>query len=185
MAFDLGPIHMFMKRTPALFLFALAATLLVACSKSEEYTPPAYACNCGTLVLDGDSLTVLGAEYVYLQQADSLFSRRYFVTADAQAEGETQEHGVSLILDVPNVQQGAIFYPNEDAFTQVDVTNFNASFDTTQIHRITNGVASVIAAPLTGGEETVNLDFLLRREVDGELVGFEKTLKGNFVVVVN
>ena len=86
---------------------------------------------------------------------------------------------------MPNVQQGAIFYPNEDAFAQVDVTNFNASFDTTQIHRITNGVASVIAAPLTGGEETVNLDFLLRREVDGELVGFEKTLKGNFVVVVN
>ena len=134
--------------------------------------------------MDGDSLTVLGAEYVYLQQADSLFSRRYFVTADAQAEGETEEHGLSLILDVPNVQQGAIFYPTENAFTQVDLTNFNASFDTTQIHRITNGVASVLAAPLTGGEETVNLDFLVRREVDGELVGFERTLKGNFTIVV-
>lgn len=184
MAFDLGPIHMFMKRTPALFLFALAATLLVACSKSEEYTPPAYACNCGTLVLNGDSLTVLGAEYVYLQQVDSLFSRRYFVTADARAEGELEEHAVSLILDVPDVQQGAFFYPNEGLLTQVDITNFNVAFDTTQTLRITNGVASVIPAPLSGGEESVNFDFLVRRELDGVLVGLEKTLKGEFTVVV-
>ncbi len=59
------------------------------------------------------------------------------------------------------------------------------AFDTTQTYRITNGVASVLAASLTGGEETVNIDFLIRREQDGELVGFERTLKGEFTVVVN
>ena len=59
------------------------------------------------------------------------------------------------------------------------------AFDTTQTYRTTNGVASVLAAPLTGGEETVNIDFLIRREQDGELVGFERTLKGEFTVVVN
>ena len=69
-------------------------------------------------------------------------------------------------------------------FTQFDETNFNVAFDTTQTFRVTNGVASVIAAPITGGEETVNLDFLVRRELDGELVGFERTLKGNFTIVV-
>ena len=102
-----------MQRFSSLILPAIAAVLLTACSASEHYMPPVYSCDCGTLVLDGDSLQVLGAEFVYLQQEDSLFSRRYFVTADAQAEGESEEHGVSLILDVPNVQQGAVFYPAE------------------------------------------------------------------------
>ncbi len=173
-----------MNRFSTLFLSA-AVVLLAACSTSEDYLPPAYACDCGTLVLDGDSLEVLGAEFVYLPGGDSLFSRRYFVTADAQADGETQEHGVSLTLDVPNVQEGAIFYPDSGVFTQVDETNFNVNFDTTQTYRITNGVASVIAAPLSGGEETVTLDFLIRRELDGELVGFERILKGNFTVQVD
>ena len=173
-----------MNRFPALFLSA-AVLLLAACSTSEDYLPPAYSCDCGTLVLDGDSLEVLGAEYVYLPGEDSLFSRRYFVTADAKTDGELKEHGVSLTLDVPDVQQGAIFYPDSGVFTQVDETNFNVNFDTTQTFRITNGVASVMAAPIDGGEETVTLDFLLRREQDGELVGFERTLKGDFTVVVN
>ena len=173
-----------MNRFSTLFLSA-AVILLAACSTSEDYLPPAYTCDCGTLVLDGDSLEVLGAEFVYLPGEDSLFSRRYFVTADAQADGENQEHGVSLTLDVPNVQQGAIFYPDSGVFTQVDETNFNVNFDTTQTYRITNGVASVIAAPLSGGEETVTLDFLIRRELDGELVGFERILKGDFTVVVD
>ncbi len=173
-----------MNRFPALFLSA-AVLLLAACSTSEDYLPPAYSCDCGTLVLDGDSLEVLGAEYVYLPGEDSLFSRRYFVTADAKTDGELKEHGVSLTLDVPNVQQGAIFYPDSGVFTQVDETNFNVNFDTTQTFRITNGVASVMAAPIDGGEETVTLDFLLRRELDGELVGFERTLKGNFTVQVD
>tara|TARA_X000000950_G_C13868004_1_gene641670 strand:- start:1233 stop:1754 length:522 start_codon:yes stop_codon:yes gene_type:complete len=173
-----------MNRFPALFLSA-AVLLLAACSTSEDYLPPAYSCDCGTLVLDGDSLEVLGAEYVYLPGEDSLFSRRYFVTADAKTDGELKEHGVSLTLDVPNVQQGAIFYPDSGVFTQVDETNFNVNFDTTQTFRITNGVASVVAAPIDGGEESVALDFLIRRELDGELVGFERTLKGNFAVQVD
>ena len=170
---------------PSLLLLSVAVLLLAACSTSEDYLPPAHKCNCGMLVLDGDSLEVLGAEFVYLPGEDSLFSRRYFVTADAQAEGEPKEHGVSLTLDVPNVQQGAIFYPDSGVFTQVDETNFNVNFDTTQTFRITNGVAGVVPAPLTGGEETVTLDFLIRRELDGELVGFERTLKGSFTVVVD
>ena len=174
-----------MQRFTSLILPAIAAVLLTACSASEDYMPPVYSCDCGTLVLDGDSLQVLGAEFVYLQQEDSLFSRRYFVTADAQAAGESEEHGVSLILDVPNVQQGAVFYPADGVFTQIDETNFNVAFDTTQTFRITNGVASIMAAPLTGGEETVTLDFLIRREQNGELVGFERTLKGNFKLEIN
>ena len=171
-----------MKRISSLLLPAATAVLLAACSTSEDYLPPAYTCDCGTLVLDGDSLTVLGAEFVYLPGEDSLFTRRYFVTADAKTDGELKEHGVSLTLDVPNVQSGAIFYPDSGVFTQVDETNFNVAFDTTQTFRITNGVASVMAAPLTGGEETVTIDFLIRREQDGELVGFERTLKGDFTV---
>jgi len=173
-----------MNRFSTLVLSA-AVLLLAACSTSEDYLPPAYRCDCGTLVLDGDSLEVLGAEFVYLPGEDSLFSRRYFVTADAQTDGELKEHGVSLTLDVPNVQQGAIFYPDSGVFTQVDETNFNVNFDTTQTFRITNGVASIMAAPLAGGEESVTLDFLIRRELDGELVGFERTLKGSFTVEVN
>lgn len=174
-----------MTRFSSLFLPALAALMLIACSKSEDYTPPVYKCDCGTLIMDGDSLEVLGAEFVYLQQADSLFSRRYFVTADARTEDETEEHAVSLILDVPNVQQGALFYPAEGIFTQVDETNFNVAFDTTQTFRVTNGVANVLPAPLTGGEESVTVDFLIRREQNGELVGFERTLKGNFTLEIN
>jgi hypothetical protein len=174
-----------MQRLSSLIFPALTAVLLTACSTSEEYLPPVYSCDCGTLVLDGDSLQVLGAEFVYLQQEDSLFSRRYFVTADAQSEDESEEHGVSLTLDVLNVQQGAVFYPADGVFTQFDETNFNVAFDTTQTFRITNGVASIMAAPLTGGEETVNIDFLIRREQNGELVGFERTLKGSFKLDIN
>ena len=174
-----------MKRFSSLLVPAALATVLAACSTSEDYLPPAYTCDCGTLVLDGDSMEVLGAEFVYLPGEDSLFTRRYFVTADAKTDGELKEHAVSLTLDVLNVQRGAIFYPADGVFTQVDETNFNVAFDTTQTYRITNGVASVMAAPLTGGEETVNLDFLIRREQNGELVGFERTLKGDFTVVVN
>ena len=174
-----------MKRFSSLLVPAALAAVLAACSTSEDYLPPAYTCDCGTLVLDGDSMEVLGAEFVYLPGEDSRFTRRYFVTADAKTDGELKAHAVSLTLDVLNVQSGAIFYPADGAFTQVDETNFNVAFDTTQTYRITNGVASVMAAPLTGGEETVNLDFLIRREQNGELVGFERTLKGDFTVVVN
>ena len=174
-----------MKRIPALLLPATMAVILAACSSSEDYLPPVDRCECGTLVLDGDSLEVLGAEFVYLQQEDSLFSRRYFVTADARTPDENEEHAVSLILDVPNVQQGNLFYPANGLFTQFDETNFNVAFDTTQTYRVTNGVASVLPAPLSGGEENVNIDFLIRREQNGELVGFERTLKGNFKLEIN
>jgi hypothetical protein len=174
-----------MKAIPALLLPATVALLFAACSTSEDYTPPVYKCDCGSLVLDGDSMEVLGAEFVYLQQQDSLFSRRYFVTADARTPDETEEHGISLILDVPNVQSGAMFYPSEGVFTQLDETNFNVAFDTTKTFRVTNGVASILAAPLTGGEESVTIDMLVRQEQNGELVGFERTLKGNFQLVVN
>jgi len=174
-----------MKRLSSLLLPAAAAVVLAACSTSEDYLPPAYSCDCGTLLLDGQSMTVLGAEFVRLPGEDSLNTRRYFVTADASTDGEHQEHAVSLTLDVPNVLQGTIFYPDSGVFTQVDETNFNVAFDTTQTYRITNGMASVIAAPLTGGEEAVNIDFLIRREQDGELIGLERTLKGDFVVEVD
>ena len=174
-----------MKRFSSLLVPAALATVLAACSTSEDYLPPAYRCDCGTLILDGDSMEVLGAEFVYLPGEDSLFTRRYFVTADAKTEGELKEHAVSLTLDVLNVQSGAIFYPDSGVVARVDETNFNVAFDTTQTYRITNGVASVMAAPLTGGQETVNLDFLIRREQDGELVGFERTLKGNFNLTID
>ena len=49
---------------------------------------------------------------------------------------------MSLTLDVLNVQSGAIFCYDSGVFTQVDETNFNVAFDTTQTFRITNGVAS-------------------------------------------
>ena len=174
-----------MKRFSSLLVPAALATVLAACSTSEDYLPPAYTCDCGTLILDGDSMEVLGAEFVYLPGEDSLFTRRYFVTADAKTEGELKEHAVSLTLDVLNVQSGAIFFPDSGVVARMDETNFNVAFDTTQTYRITNGVASVMAAPLTGGQETVNLDFLIRREQDGELVGFERTLKGNFSLTID
>lgn len=174
-----------MNRLFALLLPAAAALLLAACSTTEDYLPPVYKCDCGMLALDGDSIEVLGAEFVYLPGPDSLFSRRYFVTADARGADEGQEHGVSLILDVPNVQQGNLFYPAAGLFTQIDETNFNVAFDTTQTYRVTNGVASVLPAPLAGGEESVTVDFLIRREQNGELVGFERTLKGNFKLQIN
>ena len=93
-----------MKRFSSLLVPAALATVLAACSTSEDYLPPAYTCDCGTLVLDGDSMEVLGAEFVYLPGEDSLFTRRYFVTADAKTDGELKEHAVSLTLDVLNVQ---------------------------------------------------------------------------------
>ena len=173
-----------MKPTLSLLLPATLAVFLTACSTSEDYLPPAYSCDCGTLTLDGVSMPVLGAEFVYLPGEDSLITRRYFVTADARNEEELQDHAVSLTFDVLNVQQGSIFYPDSGVFTQVDETNFNVAFDTTQTFRVTNGVASVIAAPLAGGEEAVNIDFLIRREQDGELVGFDRTLAGDFTVVI-
>ena len=77
-----------MKRFSSLLVPAALATVLAACSTSEDYLPPAYTCDCGTLVLDGDSMEVLGAEFVYLPGEDSLFTRRYFVTADAKTDGE-------------------------------------------------------------------------------------------------
>ena len=174
-----------MKRILSLLVPTSLVILLAACSTSEDYLPPIHSCDCGTLIVDGAPMTVLGAEFVYLPGADSLFTRRYFVTADAKTEGEQEEHAISLTLDIPNVQTGTTFYPANGVFTQVDETNFNVAFDTTQTFRITNGVASVVAAPLSGGEETVNLDFLIRREQNGELVGFERTLKGDFTVTVD
>ncbi len=93
-----------MKRFSSLLVPAALAILLASCSTSEDYLPPAYTCDCGTLELDGESMEVLGAEFVYLPGEDSLFTRRYFVTADARTDGELQEHAVSLTLDVPNVQ---------------------------------------------------------------------------------
>ena len=94
-------------------------------------------------------MEVLGAEFVYLPGEDSLFTRRYFVTADAKTDGERlplarRETDPRHVL---NVQSGAIFYPADGVFTEYDETNFNVAFDTTQTYRITNGVASVMAAP--------------------------------------
>ena len=82
-------------------------------------------------------MEVLGAEFVYSPGEDSLFTRRYFVTQDAKTDGELKEQPRWVRPSMLPRPSGAIFYPADGVFTQVDETNLNAAFDTTQTYRMT------------------------------------------------
>jgi hypothetical protein len=174
------------KVLSALSLVALIAITLSACTKSDSYLPPVYNCECGAVQFAGsDDLPLVSAEWVTQLYGDSLYSRRYFITANAQAEDEEKDHAVHMILDVDDIRQTSWYLPADSLFCEITDNNHNDALDTLRTYRCTNGVVTMVTAAPTGGEETVAFEMVIREEVGGVLVGFEQSFSGRFTVLID
>jgi hypothetical protein len=175
---------------PSLSIFAaavaLTAVVFSACTKSEAYLPPVYDCECGAVQFAGsESLPLMSAEWVPQLYGDSLYSRRYFITADAQAEDEQKDHAIHMILDVDDIRQTSWYLPADSLFCEITDNNHNDALDTLRTYRCTNGVITMVTAAPTGGEESVAFEMVVREEVNGQLIGFEQNFSGSFTVTVD
>ena len=174
------------KVLSALSFSVLAIVALTACNKSDAYLPPVYNCECGAVQFAGsEELPLISAEWVTQLYGDSLYSRRYFITANAQAEDEEKDHAISMILDVDDIRQTSWYLPADSLFCEITDNNHNDALDTLRTYRCTNGVVTMITAAPTGGEETVAFEMVLREEVGGQLVGFDQNFSGSFSVTID
>jgi len=169
---------------PILFV-AVTSVLISSCKKSDDYLPVPYACNCGSMNWRSSVFQLLDANYILADSTVQL-SRRYYITADVQKEGEELTHTISMDLEVPDVGDG-IFYIDGTTIefsATIQERNDNLMIRPYRLYRPTEGVIQVSPAFL-GGSEPVSFNLVLK-EVDdsGNLVGFEFPFSGSFKVRV-
>ncbi len=178
-----------MKKTKY-FLAALAIVCTFsACKKTPDYLPVPYVCLCGAVTWFGTSFNLLDANYV-LADSSITESRRYYVTADAQIVGEYDTHGLNTIIQISDIDGGGNFYINEgDTINQfaslIEEFNVNDPLDSLRQYVPVEGTVHITAAPISGGNETVNFQMVLRELDNGNLVGSNINYSGSFIVYIN
>jgi hypothetical protein len=175
-----------------LFIGSVALTLisvltLSGCQKNPEFVNPVYACGCGTLNWTDVDYPLLDANYIVPDSLEET-SRRYYITADVAVEGENAAHSVNVIIEVNDVVE-SVFYvgdDDEDAIVNVLIHEINDNDPILPLRTFVpiDGVVQIVPAIL-GGTETVTFNLVVRELYDGDLVGFEKSLKGNLSVYID
>jgi hypothetical protein len=187
-ACPLAPLALMKK----IYLFLTIITLTTAiagCKKTPDYVPMPYSCGCGTINWQGASLSVLDANYI-LTDSTLAESRRYYITADVPVLGEYEAHGLNTIVEIDTLDGGGNFYVQESSGLEeyrCVVQEFNANDPTTILRELVpvEGTLNVVTAPITGGNETISFQMVLREYYEGNLVGPDINYSGNFVVYIN
>jgi hypothetical protein len=159
----------------------LALVGLNSCKKSTEYIPVPYACGCGGVKWRGSSFDLLDANYILADSTVAL-SRKYYVTADVREEGEELTHSVSMLLEIPNVEDG-VFYvddSNSDFTADVDERDDNQMILSRRRYKAIEGIIQVNPAIFGGIEKVVFTLVLKELDEDGNLVGSELNFSGSF-----
>ncbi len=169
--------------TKCILLFSILTLVMVSCKKSPEFVNPVYVCECGSMAWQGDVFELLDANYIQPDTANFL-SRRYYITAEVNLEGETQAHSVNMMLEVDSVDKESFFVEDDpDLLALIEEINFNDPLDTlVQYVPIAGGIE--INPAILGGTEVVSFDFILKRWQNGTLVGFNVPFSGSFKVQV-
>lgn len=166
----------------ALFAFFAALLVLSACKKTEPYENPVFNCNCGTIKWNNVEYPLLMAEYVR-SIPDDMFSRRYYLTADIRLEGEVAPHNLNIQIGIDSVVSTSHFIPEFDVFTLFEEVNQNDELTPYRSYSATQGFVNVTAAFL-GGVEKVNYQMILKEVVNGQQVGFDISVAGDFNVMI-
>ncbi|MFN8776201.1 MAG: hypothetical protein ACK5XV_05470 [Flavobacteriales bacterium] len=175
-----------MRIRPILSILAvLALAAVTSCKRSDDYVPQPYVCDCGNLKWRGSTFELLDANHILLDSTEA-FSRRYYITADIQAEGEELTHTLSMNLDSEDVGFGLLNLDDEDAefSARVYERNDNDIFQPYREYQAIEGVVQVVPA-IFGGSEPVQFSLVLREvDEDGSLFGPEINFTGRFKVLV-
>lgn len=169
--------------------FFIAATLILSCRKTDDYVAQPYKCNCGTLTWQGVQYDLLGVNYI-LSDSTEAESRRYYLTSDVALEGESQAHGLSAWIEIPDLDGGGQFNIDPiDGLNEfsawVDEFNLNDPIDTLRQYMPVNAVVQVTEAPITGGTETVTFLLTLNEVVNGSPIPGDINCSGTFTVYIN
>lgn len=177
-----------MKKSIYFFSGALLVLIFSACQKTPDYVPVPYACNCGAVNWLTGNIALLDANYILTDSTEEE-SRRYYITGNALLEGEMGTHGLNTIIEIPDIDGGGNFYIDEEDgefefAALIEEFNTNDPLDSLREYVPIEGVVQVIAAPISGGTETVNFQMVLRELEDGELVGADINYSGSFSVYI-
>ncbi len=174
-----------------IFYFSIVVASMIAiasCKKSPDYTAVPFFCDCGTFDWQNTTYDLLGVNYILSDSTESE-SRRYYITADVALEGETQTHGLSAWIEIPDLDGGGQFVINpagDNEFTAlVDEFNLNDPIDTLRQYVPVNAVVQVSEAPLNGGDEKVQFQMTLNQYVNGTLIPGDINCSGKFTVYIN
>jgi hypothetical protein len=122
------------------------------------------------------------AEYVR-SVPDDLFSRRYYLTADIRQEGENLPHNLNIQIGIDSLTGTSLFIPEFDVFNLFEEVNQNDELMPYRRYEATEGFVNVTAAFL-GGNEPVNYQMILKEVVNGQQVGFDVSVAGEFNVTI-
>jgi hypothetical protein len=125
---------------------------------------------------------LLMAEYVR-SIPDDMFSRRYYLTADIRVEGETEPHNLNIQIGIDSLMGTSHFIPEFDVFTLFEEINQNDELMPYRVYQANQGFVNVAAAFL-GGREEVNYQMILKEVVNGQQVGFDISVAGDFNVEI-
>lgn len=160
--------------------FVLISFVFVGCKKSENFVNPVYDCDCGAVKWDGENYPLLMAEYVR-SNPENPFSRRYYITADLRGEGATEPHNLSIQIGIDSLGGSVFYIPENDIYNLLEEVNSGDELLPYRSYACTNGVVNVTPAIL-GGVESVTFQMIVRETVDGQFVGFDIPVSGNFKV---
>ncbi|MFM7729973.1 MAG: hypothetical protein ACKO6L_02950 [Flavobacteriales bacterium] len=172
------------------FLVTVLGVLIfaAACKKTPDYMPQPYKCGCGSVDWQGTTYDLLSASYI-LSDSTVSDSRRYYFTSDVGLTGEYQTHGLSGWIEIPELDGGGRF--EIDAQTNlaefqawVDEFNVNDPTDTLRQFVPINAVVQVVAAPVTGGTETVSFLLTMNQLENGIPVPGDVNCSGSFTVQI-
>jgi hypothetical protein len=165
-----------------------AVLVLAACKKTPDYVAVPYDCACGALKWQGMDYALLDANVIQ-SDSDLFESRRYYITANVELEGEVGTHGLNTWIEIPDLDGGGTFQINQqnnlDELTAwVDEFNLNDPIDTLRQYVAVEAVVQVQEAPITGGTENVNFFLTLNEVIDGVTIPGDVTYSGSFTVNV-
>lgn len=186
------------------FFFSLTILLVVtSCTKTEEYVPQPYECECGRITWDGLEHQVAGtAGIVWLDDSlgmPDMNSRKYEATTNIQDEDEDKVHHINTIFEFTEISN--IFYTistTVDTFV-VDTTiidtipppiapmvfitevNLNEDLYEERTYMALDGTLEVQVSEET---ETVNFNLNIRETTGGTPSGPILPYSGTFIVEV-
>lgn len=166
-------------RTLSLLLI-LTIAVITGCKKSEPYINPVFECSCGAVQWNNRDIQLLMAEYVE-SEPGNIFSRRYYLTADLRQPGDDEAHNLNIQIGIDSLTGTQLFIPEQEVFTLFEEVNNNDELSPLRTYVATQGFVGVNAAIL-GGEERVQYQMILKEVVDGQLVGFDLSVSGEFTV---
>lgn len=175
-----------MKSLSAITVSVFFVLLFSGCKKTPDYVSVPYTCACGGLTWQGVGYELLDANVVR-HDPEEPYSRRYYITAKVQLEGEAEPHGLGVWIEIPSVEDGDYYYINQqqgltEYVARIHEFNLNDPIDTLRTFIPLEGTVLINESPLNEGTETGSFQMILKELQNNVPVGFPKEFSGSFRV---